>query len=492
MRMLVFVMVCGLTCQALAGTGDVERVEKGNLVIEGIPEIPTKVTERQRLYRNTRSAQFQGWLPSGEGILISTRFGETSQIHQVRVPGGAREQVTFFDEPVRGATISPNAGINGFFFARDNGGSEFFQLFFYDLGTRRYRMVSDGKARNGSPAWSPDGKRFTYYSTARNGRDWDIYLGDITSEEAPRPILEKSGAWLAVSWSPDGTNIMVINLISAADIRGFLLNADSGELKPLVDTKETVAFGGASFSHDGKGVYFSSDQGSEFKRLRYLDLASGQMRILTDDIPWDVGNIDVSQDGRWLGFVANEDGISKLYVHDLKNDRYLTLPNLPVGQVGGLRFRPGHDELGFTVNSPRTPGDVYSVDLKTDRLMRWTNSEVGGLNTANFAVPELIHYETFDEVNGDKRTIPAFYYKPKGKGPFPVLISIHGGPEGQARPFFNAGSQYLIGDLGVALITPNVRGSSGYGKTYLSLDNGFKREDSVKDIGKIARLDRIP
>jgi len=162
---------------------------------------------------------------------------------------------------------------------------------------------------------------------------------------------------------------------------------------------------------------------------------------------------------------------------------------LPIGQIYGMRFNPDGKRLGLVINrpQPQTPGDIYVQSLTKDMsLERWTYSEVGGLNTSTLVVPELIQYDTFDKVDGKQRKIPAFYFKPnKGKGPFPVVINIHGGPESQYKPFFSSTIQYFVNELGIAVLAPNVRGSSGYGKSYVKLDNGYKREDSVKDIGKL-------
>jgi dipeptidyl aminopeptidase/acylaminoacyl peptidase len=186
-----------------------------------------------------------------------------------------------------------------------------------------------------------------------------------------------------------------------------------------------------------------------------------------------------------LAFSSNEDGMLRLRVLDTQSGRELETPELPFGMAMWFHFSPDGSRLGMVINGPQLVGDVYALDLAGGELVRWTHGETGGLKAEDFPVPELIRYETFDEVDGRPRTIPAFYYRPKGEGPFPVLIQIHGGPEGQAHPRFSPAIAHYTGDLGIAVMVPNVRGSSGYGKTYLLLDNGFKREDSVRDIGSL-------
>jgi dipeptidyl aminopeptidase/acylaminoacyl peptidase len=485
-KVALLVMCVFLSLGACIGQAPAqERIEKGNLVIEGIPEIPPRVEERLQQYLNTRSADLDGWLATGDGMLISTRFGETTQLHLVMEPGGARRQITFFDEPVTGGAVSPDPKLDGFVFGRDVGGSEFYQIFFFDLDTGQYRMLTDGKSRNGGALWSNGGDRFIFYTTKRNGQDWDLHVMDPKAPGESQPVLEEGGTWFAADWSPDDSSVLVTKYISANESHPYILDLGTGALTELNPTKETVAYGTALFAKDGRGIYYSSDENSEFLRLRYYDLNTKKTRVLTQDIPWDIEDIALSDDGKYIAFTANEDGISKLRVLDTATMRELPLPELPVAQIYGLKFSPDGSRLGMVLNTPKTPGDVYALDIKGGNLVRWTYSEIGGLQSDTFVDPTLIHYSTFDKVDGKPRMIPAFYFKPKGDGPFPVIINIHGGPEAQARPYFSATTQYFIKELGCAVLSPNVRGSSGYGKSYLLLDNGYKREDSVKDIGAL-------
>ncbi len=470
---------------AATAVAEVERVEHGNLVIENVPEVPEHVAERIGRYENTRSAFLTGWHPGGQGILVSTRFGETNQVHWVREPGGARRQLTFFDEPIGDADPSPNAGTSGFLFSKDVGGSENFQIYHYDLASGDYRLLTDGESRNGGAQWANDGKRFAYFTTKRNGRDWDIYVGDVTRPGAVKVVLEREGAWGVGDWSPDDTRLLVARFVSANEAYPHLLDLATGELTELNPSDEKIGYGPSAFSRDGKGLFYVSDEGTEFLHLRYLDLASRESKLLTGDIPWDVEGLDLSPDGSRIAFTVNEDGIARLYLRDAATMADLPLPELPVGQVLGLEFSPDGKQLGLTLTTSQSPGDAFSIDLASRSLTQWTFSEVGGLDTSKFVTPELVHYPTFDQVDGAPRQIPALYYRPAGPGPFPVVVNIHGGPEGQSRPFFNPITQYQVLEQGFAVLYPNVRGSSGYGKSFLLLDNGMKREESVKDIGAL-------
>jgi dipeptidyl aminopeptidase/acylaminoacyl peptidase len=212
------------------------------------------------------------------------------------------------------------------------------------------------------------------------------------------------------------------------------------------------------------------------------------LEVLSSRIAWDIEGFTLADDGRHLAYVSNEDGISKLHVLSLPSHNEIRLPALPIGVIGGIAFSPDGKRLAFSLNSATSPSDVHVIDLAAATLARWTQSEVGGLAASTFVAPTLVRYPTFDKVDGKQRTIPAFYYKPSKPsktGKYPVVINIHGGPEGQSQPTFSSNAQYLANELGVAMLVPNVRGSTGYGKTFLSLDNAAKREDSVKDIGAL-------
>ncbi|MEM1179845.1 MAG: prolyl oligopeptidase family serine peptidase [Acidobacteriota bacterium] len=468
---------------AMGEAVDVPRVERGQLVLEGIPEVPQRIADDLRRYQSTRSAGFRGWHPEGRGILITTRFGDTNQIHWVESPGGTRRQLTFFQEPVPTALPSPAAASSGFLYARDVGGSEYFQIFYYDFATGESRLLTDGASRNGSPSWDADGSRFAFFSTARNGRDWDVLIG--TPDGKRTTVLEANGAYIPGDFSPDGRFLIVTRLVSVRENHPALLDLESGELTPLHEGDAAVS-NAFRFTPDGKELYFASNKDGEFRKLYRRHLETGSVETLSDSIGWDIESVVLSPDGSKLAFTINENGSSRLFLKDTETFKDLPLPALPTGRIRALAFRPDGQHLGFEMERPSQSGDAYSIDLDATRLVRWTFSENAGLPEDHFVEPELIHYPTFDTVDGGgPRQIPAIYYKPPGDGPHPVIIRIHGGPEGQSRPGFDANLQYWVRELGAAVILPNVRGSSGYGRNYLQLDNGFLREDSVKDIGSL-------
>lgn len=454
-----------------------------NLVAEGIPEIPAALADEVRRYTESRGASFVSWHPQREEMLVSTRFGNTNQIHEVRIPGGARRQLTFFNEPIAAAEWEPREG-KYFLFTRDTGGNEFGQLFRYDVASGTTTLLSDGgRSQNGGAVWNRAKDRIAYSSTRRNGADRDLWLMDPSSADSNRLLVEVSGGgWGALDWSPNDSKILMGEYLSVTRSNLWLVDAANGEKRQLNDASEEVSWAGGRFSPDGRGFYVSTDQDSEFKRLAYWDLKSGKLEILTDKITWDVDGFDLSKDGKKICFITNEAGVSKAYVMDTATKAIRPIEGLPQGVIGGGSWHENNRLVAFSVSSARSTSDIYTWNSDSGEVARWTESELGGLNPNALVEPQLIRWKSFDGLE-----ISGFYYPAAEKfpGKRPVIINIHGGPEGQSRPTFQARNNFYMNELGVAMIFPNVRGSTGYGKTFVKLDNGLNREDSVKDIGAL-------
>ena len=490
---LALVLATGLLIAAGATAEPVVRTaNNGNLVMEDIPEIPAEIVDSLNRYQNVRSASFRDWTADGQGVFITTRFGDVNQLHRVDMPQGARHQVTFYDEPIGG--ISRQPGGRNVIFTRDAGGSEFTQVFILDPVDGTTTMLTDGQSRNGSVSWDREGRRIAWTSTARNGASNDVWMMDPDDPDSGEIVLESPDGtlWMPVEFSESGSKVLISNYVSIADSRVNVLDLDTGEVSLLAGGPDNRSANVAlAFDDTNDGVWFITDQGSEFRRLAWQPAAPGaEPEIITPDLDWDVSGAEISNDRRRIAFSTNEGGMSRVYLLDTRTREYRAIDEIPTGLAFGLTFSPDDSRLAMTLNTPTTPSDVFVLDLGRDplshgKLTRWTMSEVGGLDTTQFRTPELVSYPTFDEVDGAPRQIPAWVYKPPGPGPFPVVVSIHGGPEGQSRPRFSSRYQMWLEKLGVAIVIPNVRGSAGYGKTYLSLDNGFKREDSVKDIGAL-------
>jgi dipeptidyl aminopeptidase/acylaminoacyl peptidase len=493
-------LACALLVGAAAQADDgILRIEanNGNLVMEDVPPVPERIVDDLNRYQNVRSARFLDWAKAGEGtaggIYIATRFGNVDQIHLVRAPGAARRQLTYYEDPVGQVVRQP--GGTGVAFTRDTGGSEFSQVFLLDPDLGEARMLTDGESRNGAVLWDRRGEKVAYQSTRRNGASNDVWLMDPAAPDSAEMILESpDGTWWGpVDFSRSGSRLLIQNYVSIADARALVLDLDAPRLRLLAggDSDGASANFALGFDASEEGFWLITDQGNEFQQLAWQSLAEGSRpEIITADIPWSVDGGALSHDRKQLAFVVNEDGMSRLYLMDARSRDYRAVADMPVGIASGLAFSPDDRQLAMTLNTPQTPSDSFVLELgkaplEHGALVRWTESEVGGLNTESFVTPELVHYPTFDRVQGKRRQIPAWVYRPDGDGPAPVVVSIHGGPEGQARPYFSSVYQMWLDKLGVAVVVPNVRGSAGYGKSYLGLDNGMQREDSVRDIGAL-------
>ena len=474
----------GILCLATFAAAQTAEIKPGeNLVVEGVPPVPASIAEDSLRYTESRGASFTSWHPKRREMLISTRFGSTSQVHVVKAPGGARSQLTFFPDRVGGGEFDPGSG-DSFVFSKDKGGDEFFQLYRYGFADGSITLLTDGKSRNTGRAWSNAGRWIAYGSTRRTGNDVDIYVVDPSDPKTDRRVVELAGGgWGVDDWSPDDRQLLVEEGISVNESYLWLVDMATGQ-KTLLTPKggEPVAWGGAQFAKDGRGLYVTTDRGSEFQRLGYMDLATKAVTLLTPDTA-DVDAFDLSPDGKTIVYVSNEKGASVLRLFDTAARAEKPGPKLPYGLIGGVEWHPDGSAVGFTMTSARSSADAYSFDLATGKVERWTFSETGGLNAATFVEPELVSWKSFDG-----REISGFLYRPpasKFPGKRPVVVDIHGGPEGQERPGFMGRDNYLLNELGVAMLMPNVRGSTGYGKTFTKLDNGFLRENSYKDIAAL-------
>jgi dipeptidyl aminopeptidase/acylaminoacyl peptidase len=457
-----------------------------NVVFENVPSIPTSVAEATAHYGESRSAQFLSWSPHKREMLVTTRFADANEIHLVRNPGGAREQLTFFPDPVRTAVFDPTTD-QSFVFTKDIGGGEWYQFYRFDIATGDITLLTDGKSRNTNPLFEHHGSRLAYTSTRRNNQDMDLYLMDVHQPNTDHLLAQLTGGgWTPTDFSRDGSRLLLMQELSVNQSNLYLVNLSTGEKEQITPEQangQQSFYGNAVFSRDGKSVYLTTDRDSDFQRLANFDLATMSPRYLTTSIPWDVENFDLSEDGRSIAFSTNENGLSRLYLLDTASNKFHPVQDVPTGVIQKIAFHENGEDVGFSLTSARSPLDAYSLNIRSGNIERWTKSETGGLNTANFREPELVSWKSFDG-----RTITGFLYTPdpaKFPGKRPVIINIHGGPEGQSRPLYMGRNNYILNELGVAIIMPNVRGSTGYGKEFTKLDNGFHRDDTYKDIGAL-------
>ncbi len=476
------------TTSALAWAQEPPRRQVGQMVLEGIPDLDPALRERVIQYLAVRRTGLRSLNDDGTAMLISTRFGDSNQVHLVTMPLGMRKQLTFFEEPVGAAWFVPGAAGSQLIFGRDRGGDEKTQYFRMDLNAGQHELLTDGKSRHSRASMSRNARYMAYSGTARNERDFDIYLIDNSAapgERKPRMIWQVEGSYYVSGFSPDESRLMIEQYLSERETSYHVIDVSSGQKARITPEEPAAFYGGGDWSHDGKAAFFTSDRDGEFRKLYRLEFEYGTWQCITADINWDIDEVAVDPSGKGIAFLVNEDGFSALYFADEWGNNRKRVANLPAGVIGGLTFNRNGGVLGFTLQTARTPADAYTATFPEGKITRWTESELGGLNPQRLIEPSVIRYPTFDKVDGKPREIPALYYKGRGDGPRPVVIMCHGGPEGQTVPSFSSLLQLWATELGISVICPNIRGSTGYGRTFHQLDNGVKRLDSVRDIGAL-------
>jgi dipeptidyl aminopeptidase/acylaminoacyl peptidase len=459
--------------------------ESGDLVFDNIPPPDAALAARLSRYLESRGARLLDWLPDG-GVLIATRFGESEQLHRVAAPMGAREQLTFYPDPVTAARAAPAGG--GLVFLKDQGGDENAQLY-YRAADGTVRQLTTGKFTHASPVWAHDSHRVAFSGNDRDGVSFDVYVADVAAHTAPRLLVGGGNAatWYPLDWSADDAKLLVQRYVSASESYLYVADVASGALTPVDPSGRKAGIRTAKFSPDGHGIYELSDEAGEFTQVLYRDLVTHETRRLTpDDAGWDVEQFDLSADGRYLAYVRNQDGRSHLVLEDTSSRVETSPAGIPEGVIAGPRFDRSGDRLALSVETAQSPRDVYVYDLRHDRLERWTQSELGPLEERELVSPELARFPTWDRIAGHQRTLSAYLYRPRNApGPCPTLVLIHGGAEAQFRPGWHPFVQFLVNELGYAVVAPNVRGSSGYGKSFLALDTGEPHEDAVRDVGSL-------
>jgi dipeptidyl aminopeptidase/acylaminoacyl peptidase len=493
MRRICLILMLSLSPLS-AGGNDVPQwhANDGQLILHGVPEIPAALVERIRHYQNARSARFLDWSPDGKAMYIRTQFGDVSQVHRVDAAGGTRRQLTWFPEPlgqVTRRTLGRELAIT-----MDEGGGEQDQILLFDTATGAARGLTDGQWRNRLLRWSRDGRLLAFQSTRRNGRSNDLWLMDPNHPDRAELLLEApAGSWYGpAGFSENGRYLLVQQFLGVDDSRIHVLNLQDRTVRLVAGNPESPSANRAvTFDRRNEGFFFITNARGRAAELAWQSLEpDSPPQFLTPGIGWDVTDFALSDDGRRGAFVTNEDGISRLYLLDTRRGSYGKVNHIPLGVISGLGFNPDNRHLALTLSTSRTPSDVYVLELgrrpeSARSLTRWTFSEVGGLDVRAFVEPQLTHYPTFDLRGEQRRMVPAFVYRPPGRGPHPVIIHVHGGPEAQYRPSFSMRTQLWIAELGAAVIAPNVRGSTGYDLEYLALDNDYRREDAVRDIGAL-------
>jgi dipeptidyl aminopeptidase/acylaminoacyl peptidase len=424
-------------------------------------------------YLKIRGAWGASWSPDAQGVSFLTEITGVPQVWEVPVEGPSwPEQLTFYEERVSGAEYSPTQ--NRLLFGMDVGGNERTQLFLLEDGEVE-DLTRAPEAIHYSGGFSPDGTRIAYTATRRNGTDFDVFVQELEGD--PELVWEVSGYHTVSDWAPHSSSLIVSRHRSNLDNDLYQLDLESGEAKLLTPHEGDARFYGARVTPDGGSIYLTTDADGDFMRLAHLDLSTLEITYLTPD-HWDVEALDLSRDGRYLLASRNVEGYSDLMLFSGKGER-MPDPEIPEGIVGGFEFSPGSRRLAFTLAGPTRNADVWVLDLPDGDAKQVTRSSTAGIPRSTFRRPRLVRYPTLDG-----REIPALFYEPEDESA-PVVMNVHGGPESQSRPAFAPVTQYLL-HRGYAVFSPNVRGSTGYGKAYTHLDDVELRMNSVRDLAHAA------
>ncbi|MDH3222131.1 MAG: prolyl oligopeptidase family serine peptidase [Gemmatimonadota bacterium] len=451
-----------------------------NLTTEGLGRVSwgPVIDNLDLTLQGTRSVSFAGWHPTKGGILVrASHLVLDRRLHSVTGPGEAPRLV--WGVPRNVSTIAGADDRAHMILGWDVDGREQFQLYRWDLGDEAPVRLTNGTERAAFGAFDPRGPRFAFTSNRRNGTDFDVYVGDAHRPGTEQLVRRSTGTWDVADWSPDGGALLLKSVSSNVEARLHLFDLESGETAVLGPRESgTIGYGQARFTRDGSGVYLVSDRDTEFRLLRKLVLGTGEETLLTGDLAWDVESFRESGDGSFLTLDVNEDGRNRTYLYHTKSERLEALDLFPSG-LTAMDLHPTKPLLAVNHVDPRGVSRVYLYDVSNQELTLWAGTEPAPMEVS---APQLIHYPTFDEVDGQPRLISAFAYPGFGEGPRPVLIDIHGGPEAQARVSYGHVRRQRAG---MTVITPNVRGSTGYGKSFTKLDDGYLRENAVRDIGAL-------
>jgi dipeptidyl aminopeptidase/acylaminoacyl peptidase len=460
------------------------------LRVEGAPPIAADMAARTARYGEVAPLAFLGWHPVRREMLIARRAETSTQLYRLAAPAAVLQQLTDFPERVRGGSYQPVRG-DFLVVGKDQGGDEAEQLLRLDVDTRTTIALTREDRRHARGPWSHAGDRLLVASLPldRHGRSENVStrldLVDPLAGQAKTLANLPGGGWGSFAWSFDDTRIAAIQSLGNRLARVWLIDAASGEKKLLLPETvggNPVSYSSVHFCRDGRGLLVVTDGGGEFRQLSYYDLEERRYLPITEKLGWDVDEVRVSHDGRLIAVVVNENGRGTLHLFDAATRGELPLPALPAGSVSELHWHKSLGELGFRIASARSPGEIFSFDPRTGRVESWSRTELAGLDASAYAEPEAIRWKSFDGV-----PVSGLLYRPPAsfQGPRPVLINIHGGPESQSRPGFLGRLNYLVQEEGVALILPNVRGSTGFGRSFQTLDDGPNRQDAVKDIGAL-------
>ncbi len=456
-------------------------------------------------FLNVRSAYGARFSSDGQRITFIADIGGVPQAWMIEPDYDSDriawpEQLTFGDRRVMQVAFSPRPGDERLIYAQDIGGDENAQFFLLSGDGSTDLPLTEGHegALHIFGDWSADGRQILFAANRRDPGLFDVYIQALDGQAQMVWQNEQPGFLGQLIFSPDGRRIAVNRMVSSFHNKLFEIDLRAGSVRSITPSPDQARYLNLCYASDGQSLFMHTDLDSDFLRLAQLDLGASSSAAPSLEtllaLKWDTEFLALSPDGQSLAYTVNVQGASELHLLDLDagKSRQAPLPGEAPGAVAlsdwYLEFSPDGRRLVFSYTSAIRTSDVYIWNLASDRLMPVTRSSHGGLPLADFIAPELVHYPTFDSGRpGGVPSIPAWFYKPADMGdmPMPVIVFVHGGPESQFKPFFHFFIQYLVQN-GYAVLAPNVRGSTGYGKAFSHLDDVEKRLDSVSDLAHAA------
>jgi dipeptidyl aminopeptidase/acylaminoacyl peptidase len=455
---------------------------------EPLPQLSDAQTDRLMPYLEMRSGRTYGWWPGGEGIMIGTRFGSSNQMHLLRAAMGVRRQMSFGPEPVLQAFPNHGGETPSVILQRDVGGNENFQLYALSTLDLSERLLSEGGAtRNDNPVFSRDGQRVAYSRTDASGM-YELRIARLDQPGPGTPIkiagkTARASVYTPLDFSPDGKFLLLVEYRSILQSTLYELDIQRGALRRLGKASDSASTQ-ARYTKDGKQIYVLSDQGLQTQRIWLVDRKLNTFRQLLAPQSGDVEMFALSANENYLAISVNNELGSELRVFDLLSAaKEVSSVDLKPGVISDLHFHPSKTVLALTFSGARFPADTFTLDFPSKQLVRWTEHELAGIKEQDLVLPKRL--QLIGGTGEKAYNLQTWSYAPSTPGKKAVVIILHGGPEGQARPGFDPWIQYLVRELDVAVLTPNVRGSTGYGRDYTALDNGMLRADATIDVGSL-------
>lgn len=477
LALFLLIAVCSVAVKAQD-----EFIKVGpDLEMSGIPPIPKSLADSVRRYTHIYGLPLAGWAPGKRELWLKS-VSQHIMISSISSPGEKPKMIKHvFGSGIYDIYIQPQG--HYLIYNQDKDGTEKYQMYLYSLQNGKSILLSDGNGRDTEFVWSNNGEQVVYSSTA-GGKGVSLYLITPLKPESKRLLVKSDDSYLkAFAWSPDDKLVAYCEYFSMYAARLWVINIETGVKTLLSDQSSNEDYYDIpQFSKDGQGIYVMTSHRSEVTRIAYVPLGTRRYEFLNADERWDVEDFQLSPDRKLATFSINEDGVSRLYLYDIATRRKKAVSGLPPGIISGLAWNSASTDCAFNFKASNTPNDIYSVAVATGTVEKWYQSYSNRMDVDQFPKPTLIRWKSFDG-----RTISGFMYQPSRQylGKRPVIIDLHGGISEQFRPGYIYADNYLVNELGVVKIYPNYRGSGGYGKTFAKLDNGLRREDSIKDIGAL-------